>query len=166
MPPAGIYLLRYRPFPFVFFQCDPGNHRTGWSTRCRSTGRPAAAAAVNLAYPAGLIVSPATVSSSRNLAPSKRHPVRTFKEWASSQHVIVERNADYWDAQRETNRFRPSRRQYAGGGNANPVASITRVVRGTAGQSDSTAMRRSMSMNRPDPHFMGFNPESERPVCR
>jgi peptide/nickel transport system substrate-binding protein len=53
----------------------------------------------NLAYPTGLIVSPAAVEQygkdfGRN--PSGTGPYK-FKEWVSNQHVIVESNGAYWD---------------------------------------------------------------------
>lgn len=52
----------------------------------------------NLAYPTGLIVSPASVEQhgkeyGRN--PSGTGPFK-FAEWQSNQRVVVERNADYW----------------------------------------------------------------------
>lgn len=52
----------------------------------------------NLAYPTGLIVSPASVEQhgkeyGRN--PSGTGPFR-FIEWQSNQRVVIERNADYW----------------------------------------------------------------------
>lgn len=65
----------------------------------------------NLAYPTGLIVSPAAVEQhgkdyGRN--PSGTGPFR-FVEWQSNQRVVVERNPDYWDgpAQLEAVVFRP-----------------------------------------------------------
>ncbi|WP_274423307.1 ABC transporter substrate-binding protein [Chelativorans sp. YIM 93263] len=53
----------------------------------------------NLAYPTGLIVSPAAVEEhgedfGRN--PSGTGPFR-FADWVSNQRVVVERNTDYWD---------------------------------------------------------------------
>ncbi|MFC6490039.1 ABC transporter substrate-binding protein [Nitratireductor sp. GCM10026969] len=53
----------------------------------------------NLAYPTGLIVSPAAVEEhgadfGRN--PSGTGPFK-FAEWESNQRVVVERNPDYWD---------------------------------------------------------------------
>ncbi len=53
----------------------------------------------NLAYPTGLIVSPAAVKKyGKDFG---RHPVGTgafaFQKWESNSHVIVERNAEYWD---------------------------------------------------------------------
>lgn len=65
----------------------------------------------NLAYPTGLIVSPAAVQEhgkdyGRN--PSGTGPFK-FVEWQSNQRVVVERNADYWDgaADLEAVVFRP-----------------------------------------------------------
>lgn len=53
----------------------------------------------NLAYPTGLIVSPAAVEKYGK--EYGRHPSGTgpfkFVEWQSSQRVVVERNPDYWD---------------------------------------------------------------------
>lgn len=52
----------------------------------------------NLAYPTGLIVSPAAVEQYGK--EFGRHPSGTgpfkFAEWVSRQRVVVERNADYW----------------------------------------------------------------------
>lgn len=53
----------------------------------------------NLAYPSGLIISPAAVMQhgedvGRN--PSGTGPYR-FVEWRSNERVTLERNADYWD---------------------------------------------------------------------
>ncbi|QLF71493.1 ABC transporter substrate-binding protein (plasmid) [Peteryoungia desertarenae] len=65
----------------------------------------------NLAYPTGLIVSPAAVREhgedfGRN--PSGTGPFR-FVEWQSNQRVVAEKNPDYWDgaAQLEAVVFRP-----------------------------------------------------------
>ncbi len=53
----------------------------------------------NLAYPTGLIVSPAAVEA--NGADFGRHPSGTgpfrFVEWRSNEAVVVEANPDYWD---------------------------------------------------------------------
>ena len=53
----------------------------------------------NLAYPTGLIVSPAAVEQYGK--DYGRHPSGTgpfkFVEWQSSQRVVVERNPDHWD---------------------------------------------------------------------
>ena len=53
----------------------------------------------NLAYPTGLLVSPASVEQygaefGRN--PSGTGPF-VFTEWNSNERVVVEKNADYWD---------------------------------------------------------------------
>jgi len=65
----------------------------------------------NLAYPTGLIVSPAAVEQhgadyARN--PSGTGPFK-FVEWLSNQRVVVERNPDYWGgpASLEAVVFRP-----------------------------------------------------------
>ncbi len=65
----------------------------------------------NLAYPTGLIVSPAAVMEhgaefGRN--PSGTGPF-TFGEWRSNEAVVVEANADYWDGAPELQAvvFRP-----------------------------------------------------------
>ena len=53
----------------------------------------------NLAYPTGLIVSPAAIEQYGK--DYGRHPSGTgpfkFVEWQSSQRVVVERNPDHWD---------------------------------------------------------------------
>ncbi len=53
----------------------------------------------NLAYPTGLIVSPAAVEASG--ADFGRNPAGTgafkFAEWQANSHVAIERNPDYWD---------------------------------------------------------------------
>jgi len=53
----------------------------------------------NLAYPAGLIISPAAVEAYG--ADVGRNPSGTgafrFVEWRSNERVTLERNADYWD---------------------------------------------------------------------
>ncbi len=53
----------------------------------------------NLAYPTGLIVSPAAVrehGSDFGRNPSGTGPFR-FVEWRSNEAVVVEKNPDYWD---------------------------------------------------------------------
>lgn len=53
----------------------------------------------NLAYPTGLIVSPAAVEKSGKeygRSPAGTGPFK-FVEWQSGQRVVVERNPDYWD---------------------------------------------------------------------
>ncbi|MCG5478514.1 ABC transporter substrate-binding protein [Sinorhizobium alkalisoli] len=65
----------------------------------------------NLAYPTGLIVSPAAVEQYGK--DYGRHPSGTgpfkFVEWVSNQRVVAERNPDYWDgpARLEAAVFRP-----------------------------------------------------------
>ena len=65
----------------------------------------------NLAYPTGLIVSPAAVKA--NGKEFGRNPVGTgpfkFGEWRSNEAVVVERNDDYWGEPAETEAvvFRP-----------------------------------------------------------
>ncbi|MBZ8133182.1 ABC transporter substrate-binding protein [Afifella sp. IM 167] len=53
----------------------------------------------NLAYPTGLIVSPAAVE--KDGKDFGRHPVGTgafkFVEWEANSRVVVEKNPDYWD---------------------------------------------------------------------
>ncbi|MGK9261383.1 ABC transporter substrate-binding protein [Sinorhizobium meliloti] len=53
----------------------------------------------NLAYPTGLIVSPAAVEKhgkEYGRSPSGTGPFK-FVEWLSNQRVVVQRNPDYWD---------------------------------------------------------------------
>ena len=65
----------------------------------------------NLAYPTGLIVSPAAVEA--NGAEFGRHPAGTgpfkFAEWRSNEAVVIEKNDAYWGAPAGTNAvvFRP-----------------------------------------------------------
>jgi len=88
------------PFPLAFFfsavetveAVDPQTVRFTLSA-------PYAPFLSNLAYPTGLIVSPAAVEQhggdfGRN--PSGTGPFR-FVEWRSNEAVVVERNPDYWD---------------------------------------------------------------------
>jgi peptide/nickel transport system substrate-binding protein len=65
----------------------------------------------NLAYPTGLLISPAAVEEhgedvGRN--PSGTGPY-VFDEWVGNQHVTLERNAEYWDGAPEVSGvvFRP-----------------------------------------------------------
>ncbi len=65
----------------------------------------------NLAYPTGLIVSPAAVmehGSDFGRNPSGTGPFR-FAEWRSNERVVVTRNEDYWDGTAGTEAviFRP-----------------------------------------------------------
>jgi peptide/nickel transport system substrate-binding protein len=61
-------------------------------------GDPYAPFLSNLAYPTGLMISPAAVQA--HGADVGRNPVGTgpfkFVEWRSNEAVVVERNADYW----------------------------------------------------------------------
>ncbi len=65
----------------------------------------------NLAYPTGLIVSPASVA--QNGADFGRNPSGTgpftFAEWRSNEAVVIEKNANYWGDSAGTNAvvFRP-----------------------------------------------------------
>ena len=65
----------------------------------------------NLAYPTGLIVSPAAVK--KHGKEYGRHPVGTgafkFKSWKANESVIVERNDGYWDGRAKSKAvvFRP-----------------------------------------------------------
>ncbi len=65
----------------------------------------------NLAYPTGLIVSPAAVEQhgkDYGRSPSGTGPFK-FAEWQSNQRVVIERNPDYWGgaAKLEAVVFRP-----------------------------------------------------------
>lgn len=100
------------PFPLSFFfsaiqsveALDPGTVRF-------TLNEPYAPFLSNLAYPTGLIVSPAAVMQhgtefGRN--PSGTGPFR-FAEWRSNELVVVTRNEDYWDGAAGTEAviFRP-----------------------------------------------------------
>ncbi|TCM87141.1 ABC transporter substrate-binding protein [Rhodovulum steppense] len=100
------------PFPLSFFfsavqtveAVDPGTVRF-------TLNEPYAPFLSNLAYPTGLIVSPAAVMAhgaefGRN--PSGTGPFR-FAEWRANERVVVTRNDDYWDgrAASEAVVFRP-----------------------------------------------------------
>ena len=100
------------PFPLAFFfsaveevtVVDP-------TTVTFKLNAPYAPFLSNLAYPTGLIVSPAAVEA--NGADFGRNPVGTgpfkFAEWRSNEAVIVEANPDYWDGAPSTQAviFRP-----------------------------------------------------------
>ncbi len=88
------------PFPLAFFfdTIDEVTVIDDMSVEF-SLSEPFAPFLSNLAYPTGLIVSPAAVEEygedfGRN--PSGTGPFR-FAEWRSGERVVVERNADYWD---------------------------------------------------------------------
>ena len=100
------------PFPLSFFfsaieEVEAMDDRTVRFT----LNEPYAPFLSNLAYPTGLIVSPAAVEEhgedfGRN--PSGTGPFM-FQEWRSNERVTVVRNPDYWDgpAQSEAVIFRP-----------------------------------------------------------
>lgn len=100
------------PFPLAFFfsavqQVDVVDASTVKFT----LNAPYAPFLSNLAYPTGLIVSPASVEQhgkefGRN--PSGTGPFK-FAEWKSNERVVVERNPDYWDGEAGTQAvvFRP-----------------------------------------------------------
>ena len=88
------------PFPLAFFfsAVDTVEAVDDMTVRFTLNG-PYAPFLSNLAYPTGLIVSPAAVEQhgadfGRN--PSGTGPFR-FVEWRSNEAVVVERNPDYWD---------------------------------------------------------------------
>ena len=91
----------------------------------------------NLAYPAGLIVSPAAVKKwGKDFG---RHPSGTgafkFEQWDSNSKVVVTRNDDYWDGEPPLEAIvypADHRRQYARGRDA--VGRPRRDGRGAAGQ--------------------------------
>ncbi len=88
------------PFPLSFFFSSVTDVEAVDARTVRFTlDAPYAPFLSNLAYPTGLIVSPAAVREhgqdfGRN--PSGTGPFR-FVEWESNSRVVVERNADYWD---------------------------------------------------------------------
>jgi len=100
------------PFPLSFFFSAVENvEATGEMTVKFTLNAPYAPFLSNLAYPTGLIVSPAAVKEHGD--EFGRHPSGTgpfkFVEWISNQRVVVERNADYWDGAPELEAvvFRP-----------------------------------------------------------
>ncbi len=88
------------PFPLAFFfSAVESVEATGEMSVRFTLNAPYAPFLSNLAYPTGLIVSPAAVMEhgadfGRN--PSGTGPFR-FVEWRSNEAVVVERNADHWD---------------------------------------------------------------------
>ncbi|MGB8622091.1 MAG: ABC transporter substrate-binding protein [Paracoccaceae bacterium] len=88
------------PFPLSFFFSAVENVEAVDPLTVKFTlNAPYAPFLSNLAYPTGLIVSPAAVKEyGKDFG---RHPSGTgpftFKEWRSNEAVVVEKNADYWD---------------------------------------------------------------------
>ncbi len=87
------------PFPLSFFFSDvdkidtPNSHEVVFHLK-----QPYAPFLSNLAYPTGLIVSPAAVKKyGKDVG---RHPVGTgpfrFEEWQSNAKVVLSANPDYW----------------------------------------------------------------------
>lgn len=90
------------PFPLSFFFSAVKSVEAVDPRTVRFTlNEPYAPFLSNLAYPTGLIVSPAAVMQhgaefGRN--PSGTGPFR-FAEWRSNEAVVIQRNDDYWDGQ-------------------------------------------------------------------
>lgn len=88
------------PFPLsFFFSAVQSTEAVDDMTVKFTLNAPYAPFLSNLAYPTGLIVSPAAVMQhgaefGRN--PSGTGPF-TFVEWRSNEAVVVEKNAEYWD---------------------------------------------------------------------
>jgi peptide/nickel transport system substrate-binding protein len=100
------------PFPLAFFfQAIQSTEVLDDHTVRFHLDAPYAPLLSNLAYPTGLLISPAAVK--RYGKEIGRHPVGTgpyrFKDWQGNRHVILERNADYWDGAPRLNTvvFRP-----------------------------------------------------------
>lgn len=88
------------PFPLAFFFSAVDEVTAVDDTTVEFTlNEPFAPFLSNLAYPTGLMVSPAAVEASGK--DYGRNPVGTgaykFEEWQSNQRVVVTRNEDYWD---------------------------------------------------------------------
>jgi len=100
------------PFPLSFFFGAVQSVEAVDARTVRFTlNEPYAPFLSNLAYPTGLIVSPAAVMQhgaefGRN--PSGTGPFR-FAEWRSNEAVVITRNEDYWDGRAGTEAviFRP-----------------------------------------------------------
>ncbi|UOM34459.1 ABC transporter substrate-binding protein [Acuticoccus sp. I52.16.1] len=87
------------PFPLAFFFSSVDTVEAVHPSTVKFTLKePYAPFLSNLAYPTGLIVSPAAVEE--NGADFGRNPVGTgafeFAEWQSNSRVVVEKNADWW----------------------------------------------------------------------
>ncbi len=88
------------PFPLSFFFSAIESTEAVDDMTVRFTlNAPYAPFLSNLAYPTGLIVSPAAVA--QHGADFGRNPSGTgpfmFKEWRSNEAVVVEKNANHWD---------------------------------------------------------------------
>jgi peptide/nickel transport system substrate-binding protein len=88
------------PFPLsFFFSAVESVEATGEMEVTFTLNAPYAPFLSNLAYPTGLIVSPAAVME--HGADFGRNPsgtgAFTFTEWRSNEAVVVEANPDYWD---------------------------------------------------------------------
>lgn len=88
------------PFPLAFFFSAVDEVTAVDDTTVEfKLNEPFAPFLSNLAYPTGLIVSPAAVEASGK--DYGRNPVGTgaykFEEWQGNQRVVVTRNDDYWD---------------------------------------------------------------------
>jgi peptide/nickel transport system substrate-binding protein len=100
------------PFPLAFFfSAIESVEAVDETTVTFTLNEPYAPFLSNLAYPTGLIVSPAAVMEhgadfGRN--PSGTGPFR-FAEWRANEAVVVEANPDYWDGAPELQAvvFRP-----------------------------------------------------------
>jgi peptide/nickel transport system substrate-binding protein len=100
------------PFPLAFFFSAVESVEAVDATTVKfKLNAPYAPFLSNLAYPTGLIVSPAAVEQhgkefGRN--PSGTGPFK-FAEWKSNERVVVEKNTDYWDGEAATEAvvFRP-----------------------------------------------------------
>jgi len=88
------------PFPLAFFFSAIEQTEVVDDTTVRfHLNEPYAPFLSNLAYPTGLIVSPAAVEA--HVDDFARNPAGTgpfaFRVWESNRQVALERNADYWD---------------------------------------------------------------------
>ncbi|MFZ7091819.1 ABC transporter substrate-binding protein [Primorskyibacter sp. 2E233] len=100
------------PFPLAFFfgSVQETEVVDEYTVKFKLNG-PYAPFLSNLAYPTGLIVSPAAVEA--NGADFGRNPSGTgpfkFAEWRSNEAVVIEKNPDYWGDAAGTNAvvFRP-----------------------------------------------------------